>query len=282
MDELRIGRVPASPGQRLLPGWSVVGLALVVVVLAVLPGLRLVLQDSAIRLIAPLQAAVAQTLVSTGNLVGTVSQAGDLAAQNQSYREQIEQLQTSLAHVRELEAENRDLRGLLGLRDRLPIGKLIPAQVVARDPLALVQAVMIDRGRDDGVAISFPVVTDRGVVGRIVEIHASSAKALLLTDVNSAVAVQTRGSESQASGLVRGAGDGRLILEYVPQEESLRQGDAVITSGVGGTFPPGLVIGTVTQIRQTDVGVFQQALVEPAVRARSLERVYVLGKSPAS
>ena len=278
MDELRIGRVPASAGQRLLPGWGVVGLALLVVLLVALPGARLILQGAAERVIAPVQMAAAQTLVAAGNLIGTVSQAGDLASQNRAYREQIDQMQATLAQMHELEAENRDLRGLLGLRDRLPLGKLIPAQVVARDPLALVQAVMIDRGNDDGVIAGLPMVTDRGVVGRIVEAYTTSAKALLLTDVNSAVAVQTQGPESRASGVVRGTGDGRLILEYVPQDEPLRVGDSVTTSGVGGTFPPGLVVGTVQQIRQTDVGVFQEALIDPAVRARSLERVYVLSK----
>src|SRR5206468_7112558 len=124
------------------------------------------------------------------------------------------------------------------------------------DPLAQVQAVVIDRGTDDGVSTNMPVVTDRGVVGRTVEIYPTSSKTLLLTDVNSAVAVRTEGAETHASGLVRGTGDGRLLLQYVPQEDSIRVGDAVLTSGIGGSFPPGLAIGMISQIRQADVSVF--------------------------
>lgn len=280
MDQIRLGRVRGTAGQqRAFPLGTALVLGAIALALGAFPDGRALLQASAARMLTPLQSAASQALEGSGTLSGTISRAGDLAAQNQAYREDIRQLQAVLAQVRDLEAENNDLRSLLGLRERLPIGKLTPAQIIARDPLALVQAVVIDRGTDDGLALNMPVVTDRGVVGRLVEVYPTSAKALLLTDVNSGVAVRTEGDESRASGLVRGIGDGRLMLQYVPQEETIRQGDVVLTSGVGGTFPPGLVIGSISQIRQSDVSVFQEALVEPAVRARNLERVYVLSKS---
>lgn len=277
MDQIRLGRVRSTPTQtRGFPAGTVLVTAAILALIAAFPDGRAILQGGASRVMAPLQEVTAQAIDNTGALFGTVARAGDLAAQNQAYREDIRQLRATLAEMRELESENRDLRALLGLRDRLPRGHLVPAQIVARDPLALVQAVVIDRGSDDGLTANMPVVTDRGVVGRIVELFPSSAKALLLTDVNSGIAVRTEGPESQASGLVRGTGDGRLILQYVAQDETIRPGDAVFTSGVGGVFPPGLMIGVISQIRQLDVSVFQEALVEPAVRARNLERVYVL------
>lgn len=243
-----------------------------------MPQPRAVTQDLMARLVAPGHGAVAAALSSVGGLFATVSQAGELAGQNRALREDVRQLQATLAQMRELEAENRDLRALLGLRERLPLGKLIPAQVIARDPLALVQAITIDRGLDDGVATNMPIVTDQGVVGHVVEAHGTLSKALLLTDVNSAAAVRTNRSGSQANGLVRGTGDGRLVLQYVAQDEVLQEGDLVMTSGVGGVFPPGLTVGTITRVRQSDVSVFQEALVQPAVRARTLGRVYILGK----
>lgn len=277
MAEIRLGRARGTAGQRAVP---VLAVAVVVALFVFLPDLRSVLQVTLARLLAPAQLGTTQALTATGEFFGTVGQAGDLAAQNRAYQEQVRQLQATLAQKQELEAENHDLRSLLGLRDRLPSGSVIPAQVIARDPLAQVQAVVIDRGSEDGLVPNLPIVTDRGVAGRIVEVYRTSAKALLLADVSSAIAVRSQGPESQATGLVRGTGDGRLILQYVAQDEVLRIGDSVSTSGTGGAFPPGLAIGTISQIRQTDVGVFQEALVEPTVRARNLERVYVLTKWP--
>lgn len=274
MADIRVGR----QAQRGLPTWVVVACVLVVLALAALPGPRAFSQGLMARVATPAQTTTLQALSGVGQLLGTVTQAGDLTAQNRALRDDVRQLQVTLAQMRELEAENRDLRALLGLRDRLPIGNLIPAQVIARDPLTLIQAITIDRGFEDGVAANMPIVTDQGVVGHIVEVHATSSKALLLTDVNSAAAVRTNRPDSQANGLVRGTGDGRLLLQYVTQDEVLRDGDLVLTSGVGGVFPPGLVVGAIARVRQSDVSVFQEALVEPAVRARSLGRVYILGK----
>jgi rod shape-determining protein MreC len=178
--------------------------------------------------------------------------------------------------MRELELENRDLRRLLGLRERAPAGSLLPVNVIAQDPLAMVQAVMVDRGASDGVAVNLPVITWRGVVGRVVEVQPTAAKVLLVTDVNSAVSARIQDPASRATGVIRGTGDGRLLLQYVPRTDRLRTGDTAITSGIGGVFPSGLVIGRVLQIRQKDVEVFQEALVEPAVDMRNLERVYIL------
>ncbi len=279
MDQIRLGRIrTGTDHQRSFPIVTFVMVVALGVALVVFPDGRTLVQAGAARMLAPVQGALAQSLEGAGLLFGTISRAGDLARENQAYRDEMRQLQATLAQMRDLQAENNDLRALLGLRERLPIGRLTPAQIIARDPLALIQAVIIDRGKDDGVDANMPVVTDRGVVGRTVEAYPTSAKALLLTDVNSAVAARSEGPESRASGLVRGSGDGRLILQYVPQEEVLRVGDAVLTSGAGGNFPPGLMIGSISQIRQSDVSVFQEALVEPAVRARNLERVYVLSK----
>jgi rod shape-determining protein MreC len=277
MDQIRIGRVRTQQ-QRSFPTGVVAALTALIVVLSAFPDGRALAQGLLARVFAPMQLGTARALETSGDFFGNVARAGSLAGQNQSYREEIRQLQVTLAQMRDLEAENRDLRALLGLRERLPLGKLTPAQIVARDPLSLVQAVVIDRGSDDGLTTNLPLVTDRGVVGRLVEVFPSTAKALLLTDVNSGIAVRTEGPESRGSGLVRGTGDGRLVLQYVAQDETIRPGDQVLTSGVGGTFPAGLLVGTITQIRQSDVGVFQEALVDPAVRARNLERVYVLSK----
>jgi rod shape-determining protein MreC len=243
------------------------------------PGPLREMEQIGTRVIAPLEFGVTRGLAGVGQFFETVQRAGDLATQNRQYRDEVDRLQSVMVQYRELEQENRDLRQLLGLRDLAPPGSLLPANVIARDPLSVVQSVTIDRGTDDGVAVNHPVITWRGLVGRVVEVHPKSAKVLLVTDVNSAVSARVQDPSSRATGVVRGTGDGRLILQYVPRTDTLRTDGLLITSGIGGTFPSGIVLGRILQIRQKDVEVFQEALIEPSADLRNLERIYVLLRS---
>lgn len=232
------------------------------------------------RLFAPLELGLSRVTGSVGHFVGTIQHAGNLATQNQVYRDEIDRLQAAIVQMRELEVENRDLRELLGLRERAPLGSLLSVNVIARDPFGSVQAVTIDRGSDDGMRANQPVITWKGLVGRVVEVHPSSSKVLLITDVNSAVSVRIQDPASRATGVIRGIGDGRLLLQYVPRTDLLRTEDVALTSGIGGIFPSGVLVGRVLQVRQRDVEVFQEALIEPAADMRNLERLYVLLRPP--
>lgn len=263
-----------------VPAWVPILVLMVVGALIMAPGPASQAEALGNRLLAPLQFGLARALSGIGHLVETVNHAGQLTAQNQTYRDEIDRLQSMLVQMRELELENEDLRRLLDLRRRAPGGSLLSVNVIAQDPLSIVQSVTVDRGSDDGVAVDAPVITWRGLVGRVVEVHPTSAKVLLLTDVNSAVSARIQEPSSRATGLIRGVGDGRLLLQFVPRTDTLRTGDLVITSGIGGGFPPGLVVGTILQARQRDVDVFQEALVEPSVDVRNLERLYILLRAP--
>lgn len=248
--------------------------------LMIFPEPRALVQGWGAQVLAPAQQTIARTTTSIGEALGVVTRAGKLAAENRNYREEIDRLRSLEAQVRRLETENQDLRQLLEMRQRASIGSLVSAQVIARDPLALIQALVIDRGSNDGLVPNLPVITYQGVAGRVIEVNPTSAKVLLVTDVNSAVSVDVDAADSHTSGVVRGTGDGRLLLQYVPREDALHQGDPVTTSGIGGIFPPGLLIGWIDQVRSADVGVFQEALVQPAVRLKDMERIYVVLKRP--
>ena len=256
--------------------WMAILAVGVAVVLVVVPGIGRQAQVIGTSILAPLEFGLSQSIARTGRLLETIHQAGALSDQNRQYREELDRMEATLIRLRELELENRDLRQMLGLRDVAPSGTLLSASVIARDPVALVNAVTLDRGWDDGVAKNQAVVTWRGVVGRVVEVHAKTAKVLLVSDVNSAVSVRVQDPTSRANGTVRGIGDGRLLLQYVPRADRLQTDDQVITTGIGGVFPPGLVVGRVVQVRLRDADAFQEALVEPAVDIRNLERTYVL------
>ena len=256
--------------------WTVVAVMAAAAFLVAVPGPAYQAQAIGVRILAPVEFGVSRTVGGVASLIDTIRQAGALAAQNRAYQEDIDRLQSQVVQMRELELENRDLRRLLDLRRRAPLGSLLSVNVIAQDPLSVVQAVTVDRGSDDGVAIDAPVITWRGLVGRVVDVHPTASKVLLITDVNSAVSTRIQNPESRATGIVRGTGDGRLIMQYVPRSDLMRTGDLAITSGIGGVFPSGIVVGRVLQVRQKDVDVFQEALVEPAVDVRSLERLYIV------
>src|SRR5438876_6349258 len=155
-------------------------LAAALLVIAV-PGPAYQAQALGVRILAPAEIGISRALGSVANLFDTIRQAGNLAAQNRTYQDEIDRLQAQVVQMRELELENRDLRRLLDLRGRAPLGSLLSVNVISQDPLSIVQAVMVDRGSDDGVKIDSPVITWRGLVGRVVDVQPTAAKILLLT-----------------------------------------------------------------------------------------------------
>jgi rod shape-determining protein MreC len=265
-----------SVARWVIPRWLVVGLLLLALVLVVVPGPARVAEAWGSRGVTGLQATVTNALGQAGGLVAAVRHAGALREENAALRAQVERLQGEAAQLREIELENQELRQLLGLRALPLANELIPARVVSRDPLNFAQAVSLDIGSDQGVREDHPVVTWRGLVGRVIEVQPASSRVLLVTDASSSVAVRVQEPESRATGVTRGRSDQWLLLQYVAQQEPLQTGDLLITSGIGGVFPAGIPVGKIAQVRRRDQELFQEALVEPTARLGQLDRVYVL------
>jgi len=118
------------------------------------------------------------------------------------------------------------------------------------------------------------VVTPSGLVGQVVAVTPTTAKVLLITDVSSSV--DSLIQSNQAKGVVEGSRDGQLTMTYIPQGVKVQTGDRVVTSGLGGIYPPGLWVGTITDVRQNDVDLYQDAQLEPAVDFSRLEVVLVI------
>jgi rod shape-determining protein MreC len=159
---------------------------------------------------------------------------------------------------------------------------MLAVRVVARDPLPFAQVLVVDGGSDQGVREDLPVLSWRGLVGRVIEVQPTAARVLLVTDANSSISGRLQNPDSRATGVVRGRNDQWLLMQYLPQQEEVRTGDLVITSGLGGVFPAGLPIGKVAQVRRRDQDLFQEALVEPAASLGQLERLYILLKSDSA
>jgi rod shape-determining protein MreC len=195
-------------------------------------------------------------------------------AENEELQLLVDQLIIENVRLREAEIENVTLREQLSFKQANPSFELLSAQVIGRDPSNLAGYLVLDRGTEEGVAVGMPVLTHRGLVGRITETAAHSSKVLLITDPSSSVNALLQ--ESRATGVVQGSVTQGLIMRYVQQTEELEPGDLVLTSGLGGNFPTRLIIGQVTAVVKRDVELFQQAIVRPSVDFGSLEMVMVL------
>jgi rod shape-determining protein MreC len=230
-------------------------------------------------MLAPIQMGVSETLQEATGFVDTVQRVRILANENAEFRDQLDQLQSELVRMHELEVENRDLRNLLSLKEKTGPGALIPVSVIGRDDTPYVQAITIDRGASEGIRQDAVVVTHKGLVGRVERVNPTSAKVRLINDLNSSVGVRLQ-TETRTTGVLRGQSQGNsLVIAYIRQDDPITQGDTVLTSGQGEVFPEGLVVGKVTRVERKDADPFQAAVVEPAVEMDKLERLYVLADS---
>jgi rod shape-determining protein MreC len=147
--------------------------------------------------------------------------------------------------------------------------------VISRDPTNLRQLIAIDRGRADGIKAGMPVVTEgRALVGSVTSVEDDHSWVTLVTDVDSAVSSLTL--ESRADGVVSGGYNRRLSMEFVGQDAAVLEGHTVVTSGLGGSYPPGLVIGRITGIAGSRQEVFRKVTVEPLASLSRVETVLVM------
>jgi rod shape-determining protein MreC len=201
----------------------------------------------------------------------------NVRSENEQLKQQLAVAEVELQQQRALADRSRGLEQLLDLRDRVTL-KTAAAEIIAVGSTPEFQTVTIDRGSRDGLARDMAVIAPAGVVGRVVLPSPRNAKVQLLIDRNAAAGALIE--RSRAQGVVIGGGDSRLRLEYVSEVADVAEGDAVVTSGIDGIYPKGLVIGKVTGVERSG-GAYRLITVEPAVNFSSLEEVLVvLSPSP--
>ena len=146
--------------------------------------------------------------------------------------------------------------------------------MIGRDPSPFLHYVIINAGSNDGVLRGMPVVTDQGLIGRVDSVIADAARVQLITDPASKVNVRLQNAEVEASLL--GSVTGDVTLDLIPQDILIDPGDLVLTSGLGGGYPPDLIIGQVLTVRKRDSDLFQQAFIQPVVDFAQLKLVLVI------
>jgi rod shape-determining protein MreC len=231
-------------------------------------------KDFMARLTSPVQEIITSLAGRVINIRQFLSDVESCKAENEELQTLVDQLIIENVRLREAEIENVTLREQLNFKQANPSFELLSAQVIGRDPTNLLGYLIIDRGTAEGLTVGMPVLTHRGLVGRITETNPHSSKVLLATDASSSVNALIQ--DSRATGIIQGRVGQGLVMRYIQQGEEIEVGDLVLTSGLGGNFPTRLIIGQVTEVRRKDVELFQEAEVRPAVNFPDLEMVMVL------
>lgn len=221
----------------------------------------------------PFVSAFTDTGRSIGNFFATVGSIKDLSARNVQLEREIARLKELLAQDAELRAENARLTKQLGF-SRPDDAKLVPAQVTAYQPDNFRQFITIAGGSRQGIKTGQAVVADGVLVGSVVEVMPDSAKVFLVSDPN--FRVNGLVQESRATGTVHGQIGSGLIMEKIAQSDQIKPGDTILTSGLGGELPKGIIIGRVESVNQKDNAVFQTALINTGLNLQRLELVFVV------
>ena len=200
-----------------------------------------------------------------------------LQEENKDLKQELQELKFQVNKYREADLANQRLRALLNFKKSIPT-PLMPAELVAFDPSGWFQTILIDKGKNDGVVQDMAVVSAEGLVGRVIGVSGRHAKVLLILDGNSAVDALIQ--RTRARGVLQGLGRNRCLLKYVQRNEDVQVGDQVITSGMGGVFPKGILLGKVQEVIRVYSGLFQRVEVEPAVNFSRLEEVMVVVQPP--
>jgi rod shape-determining protein MreC len=227
---------------------------------------------------APFQKAVGFVTAQFGELTRTARDLRGLRERNEELEAENAGLLLENVRLREIEAEAVILRDLLAFAKANPSfdiqGAHVVGRVISREPSNLKSYLTLDVGREEEIAHNMPVVTDRGLVGRISEVGNGWSRVLLITDVSSSVNGLTQ--STRAGGLIQGQADGSLVLRAIPQADTVSVGDTVFTSGLGGNFPRQILIGQITEVERRDSDLYQVASVQPTVEFDRLEAVLVV------
>ncbi len=188
------------------------------------------------------------------NLTASPATLSDLEAEN-------EELRAKVAELSEAQATAERLESLLGLQSTYSL-QSTAARIIGESGDAWSRTVTIDKGSADGLAINMPVCNAAGIIGQIIEVSPTTATVRLVTDENSGISAMVQSTRAQ--GILQGQPDGTLRLEFVTVDSDVKEGDIIVSSGLGGVYPKGLPLGVVSSIDRPDNASYYTIVVTPA------------------
>ena len=197
-----------------------------------------------------------------------------LRTRNAELEAQVSQLQAQVIELQQRVSETEILAALVDFSRSNPESAYKASSVIGRDPSPFLHYVIINSGSNDGIRRGMPIVTNQGLVGRVDAVIADASRVQLITDPASSVNVRLQKAETNAT--LSGSVTGDITLDMISQDAIGEAGDLILTSGLGGGYPPDLIIGQVTNVSKLDYELFQRASVQPAVDFTRLEIVLII------
>lgn len=203
------------------------------------------------------------------------SEIDTLRQRNADLEDALARLTSEVTDLREIASDYQRLADLLEYTTNAQNQNVVAADVISPfDPNPQLRTIVINKGTRDGIVLGMPVVTQQGLVGRILDVSANAARVLLITDPSSAVSGRLQ--TTRAEGSVVGQLTGNLRMTFIPLDEQVQVGDLVVTSGLGGNFPPNIVIGQVVSNLKQEFELSQSAEVRSLIDFDTLEIVLVV------
>jgi rod shape-determining protein MreC len=226
-----------------------------------------------VRLTSPIQSAISWSLDFTVSVFQNYIFLFHTRKENLTLVEENRRLLNTIVNLQETLLENERLRKLLSFKEEFQVNSVV-ARVIARDVSTEFRMIRINRGEDAGIRPNMAVVNSEGIVGRIYRTTKHSAEAVTILDLLSAVdAIVER---SRARGIVEGMTDEVCQLRFALRTDDIQPGDRLISSGLGGIFPKGVPVGTVSRVFKKPFGITQTVEVVPSVDFSRLEEVMVI------
>ncbi len=229
----------------------------------------------------PIRESIVSTAVSTlyfpaQRIVSAVGHYKALAEENEQLKEENARLRQETYHAREGLQELARLHTLVRFDDKWDF-PIVTARVIGHNPGRFLTTMVINRGSEHGVKENMPVFSMNGLVGKISKASMTHSRVQLLVDPNLKLSVMDR--RTRVVGFLESM-DGVRLTALVPTHAGVHAGDTLVTSGLGGIFPKGIPVGTVKDVRKSDLDVMRQMEVEPFQDFSILEEVFVMEKEP--
>lgn len=233
----------------------------------------------------PVIGAASSPLVSLQRYIATRTQAiiefltvprdmATLRSQNAALEDEVAQLQAQVIALQQQLSEADVLYALLDFAREQPENQYIACAVIGRDPSPFLHYVIIDHGSDDGIRHGMPVVTQKGLVGRVDAVTSKASRIQLITDPGSLVNVKLEsfGVTAQMMGSITS----EISVELIPHDLEINPGEIVLTSGLGGAYPADVLVGQIIDMKESTSSLFQSATVQPVVDFSNLDAVLVI------
>lgn len=250
----------------------------VVLVIALIPPLRSGFVRLSGTLISPLTSGADSTSKGVSGWVYSITHAGGVHKQNQTLQLQVSSLENELARYEGLKTENERLNKLLALRESYTKIDTVGAEIIAKEDGNWFSTFTINKGKGDGIKPNQPVLSGDGLVGRTTEVGANWAKVIAVIDTTHAVSgkIARNGDYVLVEGHITLMHNGKCRMINITEDADIVAGDTIISSGMGGVYPEGIVIGTVESFEKSETGNGNYAIIKPSVDFQRVQEVLVL------